>query len=187
MPGFRVNHGKTQVWNRSGSGQPIVTICSSLQTANPTKCGGETPHCRSTSRVSPFWEPLWGIQLSWKPSSPRKLQSTRLFSRGSLRYKICSVRGSCSCFALHREQIASLRVVHPEQSFHFAVRHDAGIRGCFEQLLHIPVSDEVWHMATLQFSSGGLGLRNAERLCPTAYWASWAETLPVVRPSPRDC
>ena len=73
-----------------------------------------------------------------------------------------------------------LRVVHSEQSFHFAVRHDAGIRGCLEQLLHIPVSDE-WQMATLQFSSGGLGLRNAERLCPTAYWASWADTLPVVR------
>ena len=73
------------------------------------------------------------------------------------------------------------RVVHSEQSFHFAVRHNAGIRGCLEQLLHIPVSDEVWQMATLQFSSGGLGLRNAERLCPTAYWASWADTFSVVR------
>ena len=74
-----------------------------------------------------------------------------------------------------------LHVVHPEQSFHFAVRHDAGIRGCLEQLLHIPVSDEVWQMTTLQFSSEGLGLRNAERLRPTAYWASWADTLTVVR------
>ena len=36
-------------------------------------------------------------------------------------------------------------------------------------------------MAIPQFSSGGLGLRNAERLRPTAYWASWADTLPVVR------
>ena len=103
---IQVNHGKTQVWNRSGSGQPIATICSSGQTVNPTKCGGETPHCRSTGRVSPFWEPLWGIQLLWKPSSPRKLQ-TQLFSRGSLRCKICSVLGSYSCFALHHEKITS--------------------------------------------------------------------------------
>ena len=35
-------------------------------------------------------------------------------------------------------------------------------------------------MAVLQFSSGGMGLRNAERLRPMAYWASWADTLPVV-------
>ena len=53
--------------------------------------------------------------------------------------------------------------------------------GASNSCLHIPVSDEVWQMATLQFSSGGLGLRNAERLRPTAHWASWADTLPVVR------
>ena len=34
-----------------------------------------------------------------------------------------------------------LRVVHPENSFQFAIHHDAGIRQCLENLLHIPV---VW-------------------------------------------
>ena len=162
---IQVNHGKTQVWNR--------TMCSSGQTVNPTKCGEETLHCRSTSRVSPFWEPLWSIQLLCKPSSPRKLQNTQLFSRGSLRCKICLL---LFCAASRANFL--FRVLHPEHSFHFAVRHDAGIRGCLE---HIPVSDKVWQMATLQFSSGGLGLQNAERLRPTTYWASWADTLPVVR------
>ena len=96
MPGFRSTTARRKSGTGQGSGQLFVTICSSGQTANPTKCGGETPHCRLTSRVSPFWKPLLGIQFEWKPSSPRKLQSTRFFSRGSLRCQICSVRGSCS-------------------------------------------------------------------------------------------
>ena len=115
MPGFRSTTARRKSGTGQGLGHPIATSCSSRQTANPTKCGGETPHCRSTSRVSPFWEPLWGIQLSWKPSSPRKLQSTRLFSRGSLRCKICSVPGSCSCFALHQEQITSFVLSTPNR------------------------------------------------------------------------
>ena len=160
---IQVNQGKTQVWNRSG--------------VRPTDC--DHLFFRPDGQPIEVWRgdralPLH-IQLSWKPSFPRKLQSTRLFSIGSLRCKICSVTGSCSCFALHREQSAPFALFTLKKSLHFAARHDAGIRGCLEQLLHNPVTDEVWQMATPQFSSGGLGLRNAERLRPTAYWASWVQ------------
>ena len=109
MPGFRSTTERRKSGTGQGSGQPIVTICFSGQTVNPTKCGEETLHCRSTSRVSPFWEPLWGIQLLCKPSSPRKLPNTQVFSRGSVRCKICSVLGSCSCFALNQEQTTSFK------------------------------------------------------------------------------
>ena len=37
----------------------------------------------------------------------------------------------------------------------------------------------MWEMASLPFASGGLCLRNAERLPSTACW-SWARTLPVI-------
>ena len=36
-------------------------------------------------------------------------------------------------------------------------------------------------MASLPFGTGGLNLRNAERLRSTAYWSSWADTLPMIR------
>ena len=74
-----------------------------------------------------------------------------------------------------------LRVVHPEHSFQFAIRHDAGIRQCLENLVHTPITQSVWEMASLPFGIGGLSLRHAERLRTTAYWSSWADTLPMIR------
>ena len=48
-----------------------------------------------------------------------------------------------------------LRVVHPEHSFKFALRHDAGIRQ-LENLVHTPITQSVWEMASLPFGIGGL-------------------------------
>ena len=181
MPGFRSTTERRKSGTGQGSGQPIATICSSWQTVNPTKCGGRTPHCRSTNRVSPFWEFFWE-----HPAFVEAELSEKVADHATLLERIPQMQDlQCAwlllLFCATSRANYLLRVVLPEQSFHFAVRHDAGISWCHEQLLHIPVSDEVWQMAILQFSWGGLGLRNAERLRPTAYWASWADTLPVVR------
>ena len=71
--------------------------------------------------------------------------------------------------------------MHPALSLNFAVQHDAGIRQCLEDLLHTPVTSEMWEMASLPFSTGGLGLRNAQRTRSTAYGASWADVVPMIR------
>ena len=34
--------------------------------------------------------------------------------------------------------------------------------------------------ARLALQQGGLGLRSAELLAPAAYWASWADALPIL-------
>ena len=88
------------------------------------------------------------------------------------------------CAALRANHV--LRVVHPALSFQFAVQHDVGIRQCLQDLLHVEVTQGMWEMAGLPFASGGLCLRNAERLRTTAYWASWADTLPMIRPRHPD-
>ena len=36
-------------------------------------------------------------------------------------------------------------------------------------------------MASLPFRTGGLGLRNVQRTRSTAYWASWADVIPMIR------
>ena len=74
-----------------------------------------------------------------------------------------------------------LRVVHPALCFRFAIVNGAGIRECLGALLQVPVTQEVWLMTSLPFASGGLCLRNAERLRSTAHWASGADALPVFR------
>ena len=64
--------------------------------------------------------------------------------------KICE-RRVLFCAASRANYV--LRVVHPENSFQFAIHHDAGIRQCLENLLHIPVIDAVWAMASLPFGT----------------------------------
>ena len=43
-----------------------------------------------------------------------------------------------------------------------------------------PLPDHALRLAQLPFQQGGLNLRSAVALAPAAYWASWADTLPVL-------
>ena len=39
---------------------------------------------------------------------------------------------------------------------------------------------EAQRIATLPMRLGGLGLRSASRMCHSAYWASWADSLQMI-------
>ena len=68
-----------------------------------------------------------------------------------------------------------LRVVEPNAVAEFAHLHDQRIWNCLCQLLHVDPSqnEEVILSAS--------GLHNAARTSVSAYWASWADTLPMIR------
>ena len=114
-----------------------------------------------------------------------KLTSTEFSFTGSRKCLTFNVRDFLLFCAASRANYV-LRVVHPALSFQFAVQHDVGIRQCLQDLLHVEVTQGMWEMAGLPFASGGLCLRNAKRLRTTAYWASWADTLPMIRPRHPD-
>lgn len=78
-----------------------------------------------------------------------------------------------------------LRALPPTLSAPFAVRHDAAIRTSLWQLLDNPAAAEevlarAATLAQLPYKLGGLGLRSAARLSQAAYWASWADCLPMI-------
>ena len=69
------------------------------------------------------------------------------------------------------------------QSAQYADRHDRGMMMAMEKVLgSVPGSEaqkeEARHLATLPMRLGGLGLRSAFRTA--AYWASWADALPML-------
>ena len=72
-------------------------------------------------------------------------------------------------------------MLHPSATHEFATQHDACVKWCFEQLLHNPVSDDAWSIATLPLTMGGLGLRSACRGRHVFYWANWTDVLHMVR------
>ena len=77
-----------------------------------------------------------------------------------------------------------LRSVRPEAVAEYAGLHDAGLWKCLSRILQVDLSTCGWDthdVATLPLALGGLGLRSAERASVPAYWASWADCMPMIR------
>ena len=78
-----------------------------------------------------------------------------------------------------------LRVLPPGVTGEFARRHDAAVLGCLGRLLGndepLTFDPLAIRRAHLPLRLGGLGLRSAKTGRLAAYWASWADTLPVLR------
>ena len=76
-----------------------------------------------------------------------------------------------------------LRVVRPEAVQTFAEGHSDGLWSCLRNILGVTLDTNptVRDIATMPLSLGGMGLRNAVRTSPAAFWASWADCLSMVR------
>ena len=79
---------------------------------------------------------------------------------------------------LHR----TLRTTPPQLTQDFATRHDTSVAACLQTLLGLP-DFPATSLATahLPLSQGGLGLTSATVTAQPAYWASWADTFPVLQ------
>ena len=76
-----------------------------------------------------------------------------------------------------------LRVLPPSLSHQYAADHDTSIWHTLCAILgaHDREHDGIAKSAAaLPTRMGGLGLRNANRTAPAAYWAAWADALPVM-------
>ena len=78
----------------------------------------------------------------------------------------------------------SLRVVRPELVAQVAAAHGAGLWSCFCDIVNVApdqCSAAARDAATLPLCLGGLGLRSASLTSTPAYWASWADSLHMIR------
>lgn len=79
-----------------------------------------------------------------------------------------------------------LRSVPPSLSRAYAARHDAATWATVQHFLgepgnNAPPWQHARRLAFLPAHQGGLGLLHAERIAPAAYWAAWADALPLLR------
>ena len=170
IAGIRLHQGKTRVWNRRGT--PPEDVAELGRDAwqpdglkvlgTPVGTGGFTTE-RLRERVAEEQQ-LWNaiphvkdLQCAWQlllqSANPR---------------------------ANH-----TLRTLPPSLSSDYAREHDNGIWGTVEALLQqVPGRLEERQfaraIATLPMRMGGLGLRSASRCAAAAYWASWADALPMI-------
>ena len=75
-----------------------------------------------------------------------------------------------------------LRTMPPSRSSEYAVGHDVGMLHAMESLPGDARQQEVaTQIASLPMRLGGLGIRSASRMAPSAFWASWADALPMLQ------
>ena len=77
------------------------------------------------------------------------------------------------------------RTVPPQHNGVYAKSHDQGMWATLCALLQRrdlaeELESAAAQVASLPLRKGGLGLRSARRTGPAAYWASWADTLPMM-------
>ena len=78
-----------------------------------------------------------------------------------------------------------LRALAPSVTLEYAMSHDAAVQACLGRILANESPAELTPLqvrrAQLPLRRGGCGLRSAVRLRFAAHWASWADTLEVIR------
>ena len=76
-----------------------------------------------------------------------------------------------------------VRVVEPASAREFCDIHDDRMWQCLEAILQTRFADveEVRNFGSLPMVLGGIGLRSAARTSKPAYWASWGDSLAMIR------
>ena len=173
--GVTANLGKTRVYNRDGGPAPPGI-------AEPGPMSGVVTHSRRSAGSLPS-APLSGTRGLLTPTLGC---STRC---GCCRSSPCCRTSSVLGFSLPcapRRALITFCAPPPSLSVSYARGHDDAVWRCLRALLGEeddadPEVAAARRLALLPARSGGLGLQCAVRTAPAAYWAAWADALPVLR------
>ena len=179
-----IHVGKTQVWNAAGVRPPHATSWNVLPKC-PTQrreCGRD-PTSPQLNREYAFLVPPLG-----HPDFVHTFLQNVLDEHAVLLSRIPLVEDVQSAWALLLHCAGGrancmLRVVMPEAVQRFAEGHANGLWACLRNILSstVDLDRTTRDICTLPLSLGGIGLRNAERTSPPAYWASWTDCLAMLR------
>ena len=183
---IRINGGKTQVWNCSGIRPSGCDVLERIAQADDPEArvwrgAGETDLPPGRQGVVVLGTPL-GDPAFIQAYLEKKVEEQRTLLA---RIPLVPDLQSAWLILLHCAAAKAnylLRVVEPQSVAAYARAHDEGIWSCLCALLDIsPIQeDSVRSCGNLPLVLGGLGLRSAARISVGAYWASWADCLPMV-------
>ena len=80
-----------------------------------------------------------------------------------------------------------IRSLPPSQVHAYAAGHDRALQKVLRQMVGVSedIADEekerIANLSTLPMGLGGMGIRSATRLREAAYWASWADAIPMLK------
>ena len=172
-----VHHGKTCIWNRGGV---VPDRCDELEAVNRRRRVWRGSH---EDRLEDQGSTILGTPVG-RPEFVERELAKILANHSELLTRIPEVQDLQFAWLLLLYCGAAIRTVRPELTAAFSRVHDEQIWQCFCGLLRIgpdAVAPSATAAATLPLAAGGLGLRSALRLREAAHWASWADTISMVR------
>ena len=171
---IQLNPAKTRVWNNSGHRPPNV------EHLGPEEWVG-------ARELPPEQQ---GITLLGTPLGTPEFQATHLQAtadqHSTLLQRIPAIQDLQAEWLLLLYCASPrcnylLRMLRPEITQPFAQAHDTAITLALAQLLDMrDLAPTALGIAHLPLHLGGLGLTSASLLSHSAYWASWADTLPIL-------
>ena len=171
---IRLNSGKTRIWNGAGSEPP------NIQDLGPDVWVGNPGLPRNSQGLVALGAPVGTQEYKQQHLQQTLTQHTELLQaiptlddlQASWLLLLFCASPRCNYH---------LRMLAPEETATFAQDHDTAVAACFTQLLDTgPIPPTSLAIAHLPLHMGGLGLSSASVLATPAYWASWADTLPVL-------
>ena len=173
--GVEPNLGKTVCWNRAGA-EP-----AGMRDLGGNVWRGGGPDDRNGIRV--LGAPL-GSRAFAARFCEERLADTQAFRDAILRGPELQHVWLLIYFCLTPRINHLLRQTPPSLVSHGATCHDSITAGALAELMGYQSLDDIPADALAQMRLpprlGGLGLRDSSRLSPAAYWASWADCLPVL-------
>ena len=183
--GIKLNMGKTKVYNRGGVKPTGVDTLQPPEPDAERVWVGDHTLPKEEQGVVVLGSPLGTTQFAeahGKGKLDKELELLDLVAQvPDLQCAWILLLLCCASRATY-----SLRTQPPEQVALYAVAHDKVLWETFCKLLgREDLAEELdsrpaW-VAQLPMRLGGCGLRSALRTTPAAYWASWADTLPMIR------
>ena len=178
---IEVNLGKTKVWNAAGEEPPGVR---ELGRANDPCWVGDRYLPTDRQGLLVLGTPL-GHEAYVQFQLRQKQQDHALLLERIPLVPDLQAAWLLLLFCANTRANYLLRVMPPSQVEGFAASHDLGLQQCLARLLGTERPAEFtgrqWCRAQQPLRLGGLGLRSAVSLRQAAYWASWADTLPMIQ------
>jgi hypothetical protein len=178
--GIEPNLGKTECWC-SGGGEPPedITLLNPPEGPGVWKANLPAEQCG----VEVLGSPIGTREYVQAKAADRLEEETKLLSKLPQMSNLQSAWLLLLYCAAPRANYM-LRTTPPELAHAYAVAHDEAVRNTFAALMQVPTptlaQDAVRRLLELPARFGGNGLRSSTRIAPCAYWASWADSLPVL-------
>ena len=180
IAGIRTNLGKLQLYSKEGGAcPPGFDELQAVRAVDSPIWTLDAPQIEKRG-ITVLGSPL-GSEEYCKAHAEKRMQIEQEFLNWIPKLPTVQIAWLLLYFCAAQRANHLIRLLPPSLSHEYAVQHDRAILQCLETLLQAgPLPDKAKRIAILRCINGGLGLRSATRTAQAAFWAAWADALPML-------